>query len=188
MLAALLFACGGGGAGAPASEPSEPTASPDESNSLPGETDNDTIPDKPKPFISVGSLMGAGARAATPAAPVSDADADQAIERIFEMFTELAEGMAGAGDCDALAASVRTWTQRHATEFKAMIPTLMALETKLSKEESAALEQRMQPISDKIEASVKPCMENQAVMEAFMELARSLDDGDGEAADAEKDI
>jgi hypothetical protein len=187
LLAALLFACGGGGT-APSSgavEPSGPTgttATPDDSDALPGEADNDTIPDKPKPFISVSSLLGASsARAATPAAPVSDADADQAIERVFEMFTELVEGMAGAADCAGVAASVRTWGTRHVAEFKALMPTLMALESKLSKEEAAALEQRMGPIGAKMEAAVKPCMHNEEVMGAFTELAKAVDEGEASA-------
>ena len=191
LLAALLVACGGGG-GAPAggaTEPNGPTATtPDDGTALPGEDDNDTIPDKPKPFISVSSLLGASsARAATPAAPVSDADADQAVERFFEMVTELAEGVAGAADCDAVAASVRTWGTRHVAELKMMLPTLTALEGKLSKEESAAIEKRMEPIGAKLEVAVKPCMENQAVMEAFMELAKSFDEGEATVDDgAEK--
>jgi len=193
-LLALLLACGGGSSSAPATSgpqppaPAEGEAASGANEAEPGMGDEGGIPPEPKPFISVSGLLSSNlASAGTPAKSVSAGEAEKAIARVIEMFVAFADGMTGAGDdCDAIAASIRTWTATYSAELRQMMPTLLALDAHITPEREKEIEQKLAPVGQSIEASIKKCSENQAVMAAFMEMAASLQEAQEPAVVDEK--
>jgi hypothetical protein len=183
-LLAFTLACGGGSTSSPSTTAPDQT-SPGQDEAAggasekaddPGMGDEDRIPPKPKPFISVGSLVSSNqASAGAPVKSVPAVEAEKAIKRVIEMFVALSEGMTKAGDdCDAVAASIRTWTATYAAELRQMMPTLLALDQHMTAEREQEIEKELAPVGKSIEATMKKCAENQAVMNAFMEMATAV--------------
>ncbi len=183
LVAALAIACGGGST-PPAQQPTQPApeAQPAETAVQPGDADNDVIPDKPAPFISLSSMMKAGsgglAAAAPSGKPVAQVDQDatqRAVIRMFILLGELADGaVAATGDCPAMAASVRGWTERNRAELIGLMPLLEQADRAMTDDQKKALEKQLQPIVDKLTGALQGCAGDQDVMQAFQEMSAAI--------------
>jgi len=184
-LLVLLVGCGGGSPKSQSTTPEQPAASTDQGTATdstapatePGMGDEDRIPAKPKPFISMGSLLGSNqAGTEAPVSSVPAVEAEKTIARLMEIFVALGDGMKNAGDdCDAVAASIRGWTQSYAAELREMIPKMSALESQLSPERQKEIEQKMKPVAENIQASMQKCAQSEAVKAAVGEMMAALE-------------
>jgi hypothetical protein len=153
-LLALAVGCGGS-----EKEPVEPTPVPadteDGQANVYGPAELDKPAEDPKP---VGD-------------PLSEEEARTTVDRIAQLFEELAGAVASAGtDCGKLAVAVEGWGTSRQKEVKDLSDKMMRITNEVGQTLLKDFQTRLQKAQVTIEGSVLQCKDDQAVKDAFAKI------------------